>query len=180
MKNDKLAGILHHLMEECYEKSKEEYYLPYHGETFSVYLTVEILEQYIQYTIILVRRILLLQRVGKLTKEKLEEFKKEIQKEGAKSEEEFLFWVVMKGFSKGGILYDEVFSEVVCGIGVLQEIPLGTAAWFLMRKPSLNSAIYAVIESSIGRMEDEKVYITAAWYFLRAVLLISLDRKSGE
>lgn len=149
-----------------YTDGTDRYTVPYHGRTFSCALSPQQLDGYVRACANIARELL---RLYKETGCFAAEF--EGRGEGPGQDEEVLR--VMRAFAEGGVFATPALREGVARLGELRGLPLDSASWLLMARPSVCSAVYYLAEGMRkAQLDDsfESLFMTAE-YMLRSALV---------
>ena len=177
LKLEEKAEVIIREMKEFWSEEKHQYEFPYREEVFAVVLTEEEAEKYAVQAVRVTEEILFLQRQG-ILQEEVRRFQEKMQ-EDYLDEKERSVWSVVIAYGKDTIYNRESFCRVIEEVGILNGNRIGSAAWMLMQRPVLASAVMAVMDSCCETIdiEDDKGYFLTAWYFLRSCLYIRSGRN---
>lgn len=144
------------------------YSLDYRHEELHVEIDEDKLNQLIEIDLDLHEKLKKLDESGKLRLEQFEALEQETSEQHPGGEE---YWQIINALADENLLDRPELKEEINRIGKLNPggIPYGSASWLLVIRFQISSCLYAVARFT-DRLEEDEIYLSCLWYFLRSVL----------
>lgn len=162
-------------MEKARKTETDQYCLDYRHEELHVEIDDDKLNQLIEIDLDLHEELKKLDESGKLRHEEFEALEQEISEQYPGDEE---YWQIIYAMTDENLLGRPELQKVINSIGKLCPggIPYGSAAWMLITRFQICSCLYAVAKLT-DRLEEDEIYLSCLWYFLRSVLACGWERE---
>ena len=156
-----------------YTDGTDHYTVSYHGRTFSCALSPQQLDGYVHACADIARELM---RLHKET----DCFAAEFEGRGAAPGQDEELLRVVRAFAKGGMFETPALCEGITRLGELRGLPLDSASWLLLARPSVCSAVYYLAEGMRkAQLDDsfESLFMTAE-YMLRSALVSAYGQSA--